>query len=73
MPRLVRRGRKLAVSVIVITRNRASYLDLTPPMLERQVVPAREWEVIVADERSVDSTSEVVNHYRRGRLQVRSS
>lgn len=53
----------VAISVVIATRNRASYLELTLASLERQVFPYDRWEIIVADHASLDDTPEIINRY----------
>ncbi|WP_037914136.1 glycosyltransferase [Actinacidiphila yeochonensis] len=57
-------------SVIIPTYNRAELLRLTLDALCRQSVPTTEFEVLVVDDGSSDSTAEVVESYR-DRLPVR--
>ena len=52
-----------AVSVIMATRNEASYLDLTLATLSRQLFPPGDWEVVVADDCSADDTRLVLEHH----------
>jgi len=62
----------VAVSVIIATRNRATYLELALASLERQLFPSAHWEVVVADDASDDNTSQVLEEYIvRGRLHLR--
>lgn len=44
------------VSVLILTRNRSSYLSLTIAALERQTLDRNHWEVIVLDNASHDDT-----------------
>jgi len=62
---------ELAASVVIVTRNRCSYLDLTLASIERQVFPLAYCEVMVADEDSSDHTEEVISRHRqRGCLKI---
>lgn len=61
----------LAASVVIVTRDRASYLEFTLAALERQTFPASAWEVIVVDDASLDDTRTVLEScQQRGRLQL---
>jgi len=61
----------LAASVLIATRNRATYLDLTLAALERQSFPRDAWEVVVADAGSQDETGDVLDRYQqRRRLRI---
>ena len=61
----------LAASVVIVTRDRASYLELTLAALERQRFPPDAWETIVVDDASLDDTRAVTEScQRRGRLQM---
>lgn len=61
----------VAASVIIATRNKATYLDLTLAALERQIFPAGMWEVIVVDDASQDNTAPTLNKYaKRGALRL---
>ena len=63
------RATGIAASVIMPTCNRATYLDLTLAMLERQVFPGDLWELIVMDDASADATPQILTLYQeRGRL-----
>lgn len=53
----------IAVSVLIATRNRATYLDLTLAALERQALPGGLWEVLVADDASQDDTADLLERY----------
>ncbi len=67
------KGTGIAASVIIATRNKASYLDLTLASLERQLFPAEMWEVVVADDASQDDTTTILGKYvERGRLRLAS-
>jgi len=50
-------------TVIMATRNKAQYLDLTLASLERQSVPSSCWEVVVTDDASEDNTVEILQRY----------
>lgn len=61
----------LAASIIMVTRNRCSYLDLALASIERQIFPLAHCEVVIADEESCDHTEEVVSdHKRNGCLKI---
>ena len=63
------RATGIAVSVIMATCNKATYLDLTLATLEHQVFPADLWELIIMDDASADATPQVLSLYQeRGRL-----
>lgn len=53
----------IAASVIIATRNRATYLDLTLAALEHQLFPTGMWEVVVVDDASQDDTALILNKY----------
>ena len=53
----------VAASILLTSRNNASYLKLTLSALERQLLPPRSWEVIVFDMASQDNTSGIVQYY----------
>ncbi len=57
------RATGLAVSVIMPTCGKATYLDLTLAALECQVFPADLWELIVIDDASADATPQVLEFY----------
>lgn len=57
----------LAASVVIATRNKATYLDLTLEALERQIFPSYAWEVIVMDDASDDNTSAVLDKFEKQR------
>jgi len=62
----------IAVSVLCLSRNADSYLDLFLAALEKQLLPASRFEVLVFDQGSLDDTSEVLARYaQRGRLNLR--
>lgn len=61
-----------AVSVVIATLNRASYLNLTLAALERQRLPTLAWELVVVDENSRDHTQEVLDAWEdRCRIRLR--
>lgn len=61
-----------AISVVIATRDRASYLELALASLERQVFPRAHWEIIVADDASLDDTPRVLDECeQRGRVSLR--
>jgi len=53
----------IAASVIIATRDKATYLDLTLAALERQLFPEGAWEVVVSDDASRDATADVLSRY----------
>jgi glycosyltransferase involved in cell wall biosynthesis len=56
----------IAVSVLCPTRNHASYLDLSlSSILESQSFPRQFYEVVVADNASLDGTQEVLRRYSK--------
>lgn len=61
----------IAASVVIVTRNKATYLNLTLASLERQSFPSNAWEIVVVDDASADDTSEVLDKYEeQGRLHL---
>jgi glycosyltransferase involved in cell wall biosynthesis len=67
----------IVASVIIHTRDRATFLNLTLRTLERQFFPSHAWELVIVDHSSVDETPVVLDEYkRRGQLplvQLRTS
>ena len=63
-------GHRIRVSVIIATYNSADLLADTLRHLARQTIPTDEFEVIVGDDGSSDSTAEVVRSFA-GTLQVK--
>jgi len=62
----------VAVSVLCLSRNAGSYLDLFLAALEKQLLPVSRFEVLVFDQGSLDDTAEVLARYaQRGRLNLR--
>src|SRR5579871_15058 len=61
----------VAFSVLIATRNRASYLDLCLYSLGLERLPTRFWEVLVLDNASQDSTSDVLDKYETRGLPLR--
>jgi len=62
----------IAVSVLCLTRNADSYVDLFLAALEKQSLPVSRFEVLVFDQGSLDDTAEVLARYaQRGRLNLR--
>lgn len=58
-------------SVVMATRNKASYLEYTLLTLERQTLSRKFWEVVIVDDASEDETPEVLTKYEsRGRLNM---
>ncbi len=54
------------ISVIICTYNRAGSLTKALASIEQLVIPANmEWELLVVDNNSSDSTRDVVEHYRQ--------
>jgi glycosyltransferase involved in cell wall biosynthesis len=65
-------GEGVAASVVIATRDQASFLDLTLVSLEHQLFPRGRWEVIVVDDASSDDTSAVLDSCeRRGNVLLR--
>ena len=60
---------QLAASVIITTRNKSTYLELTLASLERQIFPQDSWEVIVIDDASHDDTPDIIEKYQK-RVQI---
>ncbi len=61
----------IAASVVIATRDKATYLDLTLAALEHQIFPLNAWEVIVADDASRDGTADILGRYeKRGNLSI---
>lgn len=61
----------LVASVVMATRNKASYLEYTLLTLERQTLSGKFWEVVIVDDASEDETPEVLTKYeKRGRLNM---
>lgn len=59
------------ISVIITTRNRGSYLDLTLSRLEAQIMPPELFEVVVCDDASGDATPDVLQACRlRARIDL---
>lgn len=57
--------RKMKLSIIIPTRNRAEYLEQTLKSLLDQTMPQNEYEVIVIDNGSTDRTKEVCQRYKK--------
>jgi len=55
---------QVKVSVIICTRNRASFLSDLLQALKNQTIPSDQWEIIVVDNNSSDATLEVIEKYR---------
>lgn len=55
-----------ALSVIVVTSDNASYLNLTLASLSCQKLPADCWELIVIENGSFDNTTDILNFYQEG-------
>lgn len=51
------------MSVIIATRDKATYLDLTLAALERQLFPEGAWEVVISNDASRDATTDVLSRY----------
>lgn len=51
-------------SIVIATRNQATYLDLDLASLECQLLPKKSWEVLVVDEASQDDTPAVLDAYK---------
>lgn len=62
------KGHGCAVSVVMVTRNRATYLDFSLARLERQTFPRDLWQVVVIDNASCDNTEEILDKYGRRNL-----
>lgn len=61
----------IAASVLVVTRNRSSFLNLTLAALEKQNFPASAWETIVINNASSDDTLGILKCYQqRDRFQL---
>jgi glycosyltransferase involved in cell wall biosynthesis len=59
----------IAISVVMTTCNRASYLDLTLGALDRQLFPPEAWELILVDPGSRDGTGSLTAAWQaKGRL-----
>ena len=54
----------MEASIVIPTRNKASYLELTLESLVHQSFEPSQYEVIVVDDGSTDRTSAVVEHFR---------
>lgn len=62
----------IAVSVLCVTRDADSYLDLFLGALENQLLPASRFEVLVFDNGSLDDTNSILARFsKRGRLNLR--
>ncbi len=55
-----------SLSVILVTRNRASLLTMALAHLEQQSYPAARFEILLVDAGSTDATPEVVQRYAAG-------
>jgi glycosyltransferase involved in cell wall biosynthesis len=58
----------IAASVVIATRDKATYLDLTLAALERQIFPSDTWEVVVADDGSRDDTLNILDKYESRKI-----
>ena len=56
------------ISVVIPTHNRARYLSLTIQSLLDQGLPRSDFEIIVVDNRSTDSTKQVIDGFGGGDL-----
>jgi glycosyltransferase involved in cell wall biosynthesis len=61
--RFLQRQQCPAVSVIILTHNRASYLERTLTALMRQCLSAATWEVLVVDRGSRDGTPQLIDQF----------
>src|SRR5258708_35328574 len=69
--RVATAGRGLAASVVMVTRDRASYLELTLATLDKQTLPVHDWELIIVDRGSLVGTTDVLDRCAaRGRIHL---
>jgi len=72
LARLLKRRNGVAASIIIVTRNQATYLEMTLASLERQLFPSVYWELVIVDDASEDNTVEVVNDcVSRGKIRLK--
>src|SRR4051794_22115216 len=63
--RYLYKGSGLAASIILVTENRSTYLNLSLAALARQLLPYDLWEVIIADNASQDNITTVLDRYEK--------
>ncbi len=54
----------IAASIIIVTRNKSTYLDLALSAIEKQTFPKTRFEVIIANLDSQDDTEDVIEKYK---------